>query len=204
MRGAGRMASRGWRRRLKIRFCALDDFGVARLLEAVTRVFLAVRPRLPGGLRLGRLGLGCLLRHRSRLLRLGGRLRFLGPGRQGKTQRGDESNFFHGIPFSGVLTGARLRLNQRSRSVYARTRRALVPISLRPTRDFERTSMRLPVSAAVTLTAMSSLKPNHFVVSTASSVPAAASRPTLPSPSTRPPSPPARTRLAAARTSSPA
>src|SRR5438105_2047321 len=59
---------------------------------------------------------------------------------------------------------------------------ALVPRSLRPTRDFERTSRRLPASMALTRMAMSSLKPNHLVVSTASMVPAPLSRPTTSQP----------------------
>jgi hypothetical protein len=43
----------------------------------------------------------------------------------------------------------------------------LVPTSLWPTRDTDRTSTRLPASAAVTRTTTSSLNPNHVVVAVA-------------------------------------
>ena len=52
-------------------------------------------------------------------------------------------------------------------------RRALTPRSLRPTREAERTSMRLPFGAGLTRTTMSSVKPNQRVVSLASSRPSA-------------------------------
>ncbi len=47
-------------------------------------------------------------------------------------------------------------------------RAALAPTSLPPTRDTERTSMRLPAPSASTRITTSSLKPNHNVVSVAS------------------------------------
>jgi hypothetical protein len=49
----------------------------------------------------------------------------------------------------------------------ARMRRALTPRSLRPTREAERTSMRLPFGAGLTRTTISSVKPNQRVVSLA-------------------------------------
>ena len=52
---------------------------------------------------------------------------------------------------------------------------ALVPRSLLPTRDTERTSMRLPAGAGATRITTSSRKPNHGVVAVASMRPAAAS-----------------------------
>ena len=58
---------------------------------------------------------------------------------------------------------------------YARMRLALVPTSLSPTRDTERTSTRLPAPFASTRITTSSLKPNQNVVSVASMRPAAAS-----------------------------
>ena len=54
-------------------------------------------------------------------------------------------------------------------------RAAFAPTSLRPTRDFERTSMRLPAPAGAMRTTTSSLKPNQRVVATASMRPALAS-----------------------------
>ena len=47
-------------------------------------------------------------------------------------------------------------------------RRALVPISLRPMRDTERTSTRVPAPQGVSRTTTSSLNPNQRVVSVAS------------------------------------
>src|ERR1700686_5153813 len=50
----------------------------------------------------------------------------------------------------------------------ARTRRALAPTSLKPTRDFDLTSRREPASLARTRTTTSSLKPKKALVSVAS------------------------------------
>ena len=58
-------------------------------------------------------------------------------------------------------------------------RRALTPRSLRPTREAERTSMRLPFGAGVTRTTMSSVKPNQRVVSLASRRPSAGAAATM-------------------------
>ena len=51
-------------------------------------------------------------------------------------------------------------------------RAAFAPISLRPTRDTERTSIALPLPSATTRTTTSSLNPNHAVVAVASTNPA--------------------------------
>ena len=58
-------------------------------------------------------------------------------------------------------------------------RRAFAPTSLRPTRDFERTSMRLPAPEGAMRTTMSSLKPNQRVVAIASMWPALSSAATI-------------------------
>ena len=64
-------------------------------------------------------------------------------------------------------------------------RRALTPRSLRPTREAERTSMRLPFGAGLTRTTMSSVKPNQRVVSLASSLPSAGTAATMRQPMAR-------------------
>ncbi len=68
---------------------------------------------------------------------------------------------------------------------YSRIRRALVPTSLRPTRDTERTSTRVPPPAGVRRITTSSLKPNQNVVSVASMRPAAGSTCTISHPASR-------------------
>lgn len=60
---------------------------------------------------------------------------------------------------------------------------ALAPTSLRPTRDLERTSTRLPAPAGAMRITTSSLKPNQRVVATASILPAFSSLPTISQPS---------------------
>jgi len=58
----------------------------------------------------------------------------------------------------------------------ARTRRALAPTSLKPTRDFDLTSRREPASLARTRTTTSSLKPKKALVSVASRRPSAGTK----------------------------
>ena len=64
-------------------------------------------------------------------------------------------------------------------------RAAFAPTSLRPTRDFERTSMRLPAPAGVMRTTTSSLKPNQRVVWVASMRPCPRSTSTISHPMSR-------------------
>ena len=58
-------------------------------------------------------------------------------------------------------------------------RAAFAPPSLRPRRDLERTSMRLPAPKGAMRTTMSSLNPNQRVVATASMRPASSSALTI-------------------------
>ena len=62
-------------------------------------------------------------------------------------------------------------------------RLALTPISLRPTRDLLRTSKTVELAVPlIILTTTSSLKPNHFVVTVASTRPSALSASTISQP----------------------
>ena len=60
-----------------------------------------------------------------------------------------------------------------------RMRRALLPVSVVPCRAAERTSTRVPAPQAVNLTTMSSVNPNHHVVSVASIRPSTGSLATM-------------------------
>src|SRR5258708_12988392 len=75
-------------------------------------------------------------------------------------------------------------------SRYFRMRCALMPISLRPTRHTERTSILLPLPEGATRITTSSLTPYQNAVSVASILPSPAFPPTLPHPTPFPPSTP--------------